>query len=123
MKRKLLVMVLAGAVIGGALAAMAEGWATTYALTNGTATVSNSQANSTWTPLAVLWKFSATTNTQLTVYRQSQGVTFVLSQFEASNTASVVWVPEAAYPFAFGDALLLTSSVSNGQVQVIRKGN
>ena len=123
MKMKLLAMVMAGALAGGTLVAMADGWATTYALTNGTATVSNAQANSSWTPLAVLWKFPATTNTQLTVYRQSQGNTFVLSQFEASNTASVVWVPEAAYPFAFGDALLLTSSVSNGQVQVIRKGN
>jgi len=123
MKTVLMVLLLGVAVLAAGVAARADGWATTYSLTNGTVGVSNAQANSCWTPVAVLWKFTTVTNAQLAVHRSSQGATFVLSQFEASNTASVVWVPEAAYPFSFGDTLLLTSSFSNGQVQVIRKAN
>ncbi len=123
MKAGVIVLLLGVAVMMAGVAARADGWATTYSLTNGSVGVSNSQANSCWTPVAVLWKFSTVTNAQLAVHRESQGSSFVLSQFDASNTASVVWVPEAAYPFSFGDTLLLISSFSNGQVQVIRKAN
>lgn len=123
MKTVLMVLLLGVAVLAAGVAARADGWATTYSLSSGSVVVSNDQANSSWTAVAVLWKFSGTTNALLTVERACQGTSFVLSQFLASNTASVVWVPEAPYPFSFGDALVLGSSCTNGQVQVIRKGN
>ncbi len=123
MRTGLIVLFLSAGLMVGGVVAQAEGWATTLGLTNGAAAVSNGQANSCWTPVAVLWKFTAVTNAQLTVQRASQGEAFVLSQFAASNTASVVWVPEAAYPFSCGDVLMLSSTVSNAQVQVIRKAN
>jgi len=62
------------------------------------------------------------TNAVLSVRRVSQGNTYVLGSYAISNGTSAVWVPEADYPFVFGETLEITSSVMNGNVQVIRKG-
>ncbi len=98
-------------------------WAQTYSLQGATVAVTNQQANSVWMPEAVLWKFAAATNATLTVSRVSQGNTYLIGSLSVTNASTVVWIPEADFPFEYGDALQLSSTVTNGQVQIIRKGN
>ena len=115
-------------LIGLALAVLlpcashAGGWATTYSLTNGTVAVTNTQANSAWAPVAVLWSFTAGTNASLAVSRVSAGSTFRLGTMGVTNATTAVWVPETDYPFEFGDVLEMSCTATNGVVQVIRKG-
>ena len=111
-------MLAAGCVVAQA----GGGVATTHPLAGGTVALTNRQVNLVWAPVAVLWKFNAATNAAVGVERVSQGNTFVLGAASMSNATSAVWVPEADYPFALGDVLRLTSTTTNGQVQVIRKG-
>jgi hypothetical protein len=110
----LMVALASGALAGGA-------WSTTYALQDGAVAVTNTQANSVWVPVAVLWKFSSTTNATVTIERVSQGNTFALGSMTATNAASAIWLPEADYPFGVGDVLRVMSTAT-GAVQVIRKG-
>jgi hypothetical protein len=98
-------------------------WARTYPLNGATVAVTNQQANSAWMPVAVLWKFTMATNVSLTVSRVSQGDTYLIGNVTITNASTVIWIPEADYPFECGDALHLTSTVTNGQVQIIRNGN
>ena len=72
-------------------------------------------------PVAVLFQFDAETNSVMSVERVSQSNTFVLGAANVSNVTSTVWVPEAEYPFDYGDLLRVTSSATNGQVQIIRR--
>ena len=119
MKRKIftiLWLMVAGVVY-------AAPWAQTYPLSGSTVAVTNQQANSAWMPEVVLWKFAAATNAALTVSRVSQGNTYLIGSLTVTNASTVVWIPEADYPFDCGDILQLTSTVTNGQVQLIRKGN
>jgi hypothetical protein len=113
---RILVLVLAPVV------ALAGGWAASYRLTDGVVAVTNTQANSTWAPVAVLWRFDEVTNAVVRVERVSQGTLFVLGVASVSNGTCAVWVPEAEYPFALGEVLRVGSTVTNGVVQVIRKG-
>jgi hypothetical protein len=98
-------------------------WAQTYPLNNSTVAVTNQQANSVWIPEVVLWKFTTATNAALTVSRVSQGNTYLIGSLAVTNASTVVWIPEADFPFEYGDALQLSSTATNGQVQIIRKGN
>ena len=98
-------------------------WAQTYPLKSSTVAVTNQQVNTVWMPEVVLWKFTAVTNASLTVSRVSQGNTYLIGSLSVTNASTVVWIPEANFPFEYGDALQLTSTVTNGQVQIIRKGN
>lgn len=112
-----------GALAGGAASTgSGQGWVTTHPLVGGAVALTNRQANAVWVPVAVLWKFNDAAPAVVTVERVSQGNTFLLGALGVSNATSVVWVPDAAYPFAQGDALRVTSSTTNGQVQVIRRG-
>ena len=99
------------------------GWAGTYSLVDRSVALTNEQANSTWVPVAVLWRFDVATNAAITVERVSQGNAFVLGVASVSNATCAVWVPEAEYPFAVGDVLRIGCTVTNGVVQVIRKGD
>ena len=105
------------------VAAAGGGWAGTYSLAGRSVALTNEQANSTWVPVAVLWRFDVATNAAITVERVSQGNAFVLGATSVSNATSAVWVPEAEYPFAVGDVLRIGCTVTNGVVQVIRKGD
>ena len=118
MRRTLLVMVL----LVTASAALAAPWASTESLASGSVAVTNRQANSVWTLVAVLWKFTAPTNAALTVSRVSLGETFLVSSQNVANAGTAIWIPEAPYPFECWDALLVTSTATNGVVQIIRKG-
>lgn len=120
MKKALACLAGLGLLAGVAIAG--DGWAVTYPLAGGSVGVTNGQANTVWVPVAVLWAFPEPTNAVLSVRRVSQGNTFVLGSYAISNGTSAVWVPEADYPFVAGEVLQVTSSVTNGNVQVIRKG-
>lgn len=98
-------------------------WAQTYPMNGETITLTNQQANSVWMPVVVLWKFSPATNATLSVSRESQGNTYLLGKLSTTNACTIIWVPEADYPFQFGDVLQVTSTVTNGLVQIIRKGD
>ena len=98
-------------------------WAQTYPLKGSTVAVTNQQFNTVWMPEVVLWKFTVATNATLTVSRVSQGNTYLIGSLSVTNASTVVWISEADYPFEYGDVLKLSSTVTNGQVQVIRKGN
>ena len=98
-------------------------WAQTYQLQGATVAVTNQQVNTVWMPEVVLWKFTAATNATLTVSRVSQGNTYLIGSLTVTNASTVVWIPEADFPFEYGDTLQMTSTVTNGQIQIIRKGN
>jgi len=120
MKRNILsifgILIIAGA-------AYAAPWAQTYPLKGATVSVTNQQVNTVWMPEVVLWKFTAATNAALTVSRVSQGNTYLIGSLTVTNASTVVWIPEADFPFEYGDALQMNSTVTNGQIQIIRKGN
>ena len=120
--RGTLVAVLLAVSMLGAVALAGGGWATTHDMSSGSVALTNGQANSAWAPVAVLWKFDAATNALVSVERVSQSNTYLLGMAHITNATSVVWVPEADYPFAEGDVLRVGCSVSNGVAQVIRKG-
>ncbi len=119
MKRSVLsiigLLIFASAVYGAP-------WAQTYPLIGTSIMLTNQQVNSVWVPEMVLWKFTAATNATLTVSRVSQGITYLIGSLSVTNARTVVWIPEADFPFEYGDALELGSSVTNGVMQVIRKG-
>ena len=107
----------AGALLAGA--ALAGGSATTYSLGGGSVAVTNAQANSAWVPVAVLWAYREAVTGVVTVGRSSQGSVFQLSSSSVSNATSAVWVPAAKFPFVLGDVLTVTSTATNGTVQII----
>ena len=121
MKRLILAMAMVAAM-GAAVAASAAPWASTESLAGGSVALTNSQANSVWAPVAVLWKFSAATNATVTVVRVSQGAAFLVSSQTVVNASTAIWIPEAPYPFAVGEVLRVTCTATNGVVQIIRKG-
>lgn len=110
-----------GVVLMAAAVACAAPWAKTFSLAASPVTVTNEQVNSVWVPVAVLWGFSSPTTTTVTAARTSEGNTYLLGRLAVTNTSTVIWVAEAAYPFQCGDVLILTSTDTNGVVQVIRK--
>jgi hypothetical protein len=120
MKRMVLMI---SAVCMLAVAVGAAPWAMTYALTSGTVALTNRQANSVWMPAAVLCSFAQSSSGTVSVSRVSQGNTFLLGRLAATNASTVIWVPDAEYPFEYGDALEVSSTVTNGSVQIIRIGN
>ncbi len=109
-------------VAGLGASVRAQGFTQTYALDAGTVTVSNRQANSSWVPVAVLFRYDAAASGTNTVRRVSQGVDVLLDTLAFTNVSSVVWVAPAAFPFGEGDALVVTSSATNGMVQLLGRG-
>lgn len=102
---------------------LAGGFGHTYAIGTGTVTISNTQANSSWAPVSVLIRYASPGTGTATVSRVSQDYDYVLAACTFTNVTSIVWVPDIEYPFAYGDALVIESSVTNGVVQVLRKGD
>ena len=104
------------------LAVLAGGFATSYRLNGGVVALTNTQANSSWVPVGVLWKFDAPTNAVVSIERVSLGDTYLLGVVSVMNATCVMWLPEVDYPFALGDVLRVACTTTNGVVQVIRKG-
>ena len=103
-------------------ATWAGGWSGTYSLAGGTVGLTNTQANTSWVPVAVLLAFTEPGSGTTEVWRVSQEHSFRLASCVFTNMTTVVWVPDAQYPFEVGEALVISSSVTNGVVQIIRKG-
>ena len=120
MKRPLLMM------IGVAMwvpMALAGGFSTSHRLADGAVAVTNAQANSSWSTVAVLVRFDAGTNGMVTVRRESQGASFTLGACTFAAATNLVWVPDRDYSFGFGDVLVIESTVTNGVVQVMRRAD
>lgn len=116
-------VLMIGVLVMLAAAAGATPWAETYPLSGTTVALTNREVNSVWMPVAVLWKFSPATNATVTVTRISQGNAYQLGTLSVTNASTVIWFPEAEFPFEYGDILQVSSTETNSQVQVIRKGN
>lgn len=113
-----LVILLVAVAVTGTRAAP---WGKSFPIGCGTVAVTNAQANSVWMPEAVLWSYPVATTATVAVVRVRQGVTNLLGQVTVSNSCGVIWVSEADYPFECGDVLAVSSTVTNGMVEVIRK--
>ena len=82
----------------------------------------NRSTTDSWVPVAVLIQYAGASSGTVEVRRVSQGVNVVLGVCAFTNTASVVWVPDAAFSFGAGDVLVIGSSETNGLLQLMRRG-
>ena len=114
-------ILLAIALLAAPRAATA-GWATSY--TNANASVTNTQANTTWAPVAALWTFYGGVTTDISIARVSQGYTYTLGSTSITNATTnaqtIAWNAPAYYPFTSGDVFRASSTMTNGTVQIIR---
>jgi len=104
------------------LPAWAGGIATTHSLNSGTVAITNTQKRSSWVPVALLFRFIAPTSGTITVERCTGSTAFLLTGCTLSNNQHAVWVPDADIPFNENDSLNITSTITNGTVEIIRKG-
>jgi len=104
-------------------AALAGGFVVTRSLDGGgTVAVTNTQANSVWSPVAVLLTYATPATGTVAVARISGGVEYALGSYDAAGATGLVWVADAPYPFATGDVLAVRSGETNGTAQVILSG-
>jgi len=101
---------------------LAAGIATTHSLSSGTVSITNTQKRSSWVPVALLFRFTAPASGAITVERRTGSTAFLLTGCTLSNNQHAVWVPDADIPFNENDSLLVTSTITNGTVEIIRKG-
>jgi hypothetical protein len=100
----------------------AAGFSTTHSLNSGTVAITNTQKRSSWVPVALLFRFTAPSSGTVTVERRTGSTAFLLTGCTLSNNQHAVWIPEADIPFNENDALNITSTITNGTVEIIRKG-
>ena len=110
-------------VVGLVRTATAGGWSETYSLAGGTVSISNTQLNSSWVPVSVMIEFTAPGTGTVEVVRTDGSNRFVLSSCSFSNATTIVWAPDAPFVFGYGEALVIQSSLTNGAVQIIRRGD
>ena len=101
---------------------LAAGIATTHSLATGTVAITNTEKRSSWVPVALLFRFSAPASGTITVERRTGSTAFLLTSCALSNNQHAVWIPEADIPFNENDSLNITSTITNGTVEIIRKG-
>ena len=101
---------------------LAAGIATTHSLATGTVSITNTEKRSSWVPVALLFRFSAPASGAITVERRTGSTAFLLTSCALSNNQHAVWVPDVDIPFNENDSLLVTSTITNGTVEIIRKG-
>jgi hypothetical protein len=99
-----------------------RGWTTEHVLVDGEVSVTNTQKNSAWVPVAVMVRFEEPTSGQIKVIRENNGRRYTLGICVFTDAVSVVWVPDTAYSFTKGDTLWVESNIPEGVVQLIRKG-
>jgi len=92
-----------------------------HSLATGSVSVTNTQKNASWVPIAVLFGFDAPVTGTVTITRTTGETVFQLATVELSDNQSAVWVPEADYRFNVDDVLTVTSTATNGTVEIIRK--
>jgi len=93
-----------------------------HSLESGTVSITNTQKNSSWHPIAILFRFEAPATGTLTVTRQTEGGIFQLSTITLSDNQYAVWLPEAPITFKLNNVLGITSTETNGIIEIIRKG-
>jgi hypothetical protein len=101
---------------------LAAGIATIHSLRSGTVAITNTQKRSSWVPVALLFRFDAPASGAITVERRTGSTAFLLTGCALSNNQHAVWVPEADIPFNENESLNITSTITNGTVEIIRKG-
>ena len=102
--------------------ASAAGIATTHSLNSGTVAITNTQKRSSWVPVALLFRFDAPASGAITIERRTGSTAFLLTSCTLSNNQHAVWIPEADIAFNEGDSLNITGTITNGTVEIIRKG-
>lgn len=102
--------------------AFAAGMSSVHTLESGAVAITNTQKNSSWVPVALLFKFDAPASGTITVERLTGSTAFLLTSCAVSNSQHAVWLPESAVPFNQNDVLNITSTITNATVEIIRKG-
>jgi hypothetical protein len=100
----------------------AAGFSSQHSLASGTVAITNTQKRSSWVPVALLFRFAAPASGAITVERRTGSTAFLLTECVLSNNQHAVWIPETDIPFNENDALNITSTITNGTVEIIRKG-
>jgi hypothetical protein len=103
--------------------ANAAGMSSIYSLESGSIALTNTQKNSSWVPVALLFRFDAPATGTITVERLTGSTTFLLTSCTISNNQQAVWIPESAVPFNQNDVLNITSTITNATVEIIRKAD
>ena len=103
--------------------ANASGMSSVHTLTTGSVSITNTQKNSSWVPVALLFKFDAPATGTITVERRTGSTAFLLTSCAVSNSQHAVWIPESAFPFNRNDELTITSTITNATVEIIRKAD
>ena len=101
--------------------AVAGGFSKTYSLSTGTVSVENTQKRSSWVPVALLFHFTEPVDTTVSIKRLSKGEEFLLSAVTLTNVQDITWIPEADYPFNFGDSLVISTTDTNGTLELIQR--
>ena len=127
-----LISVIALCTMLHAPCANAAGMSSVHSLAEGSVSITNTQKHSSWTPVALLFRFDAPVTGTITVERLvpcesdlgTPGTTaFLLAECLLSNNLHAVWMPEADVPFNVNEALSISSTITNGTAEIIRKGN
>lgn len=100
----------------------AAGITSQHSLAAGTVALTNTQKRSSWVPVALLFRFNAPSTGTITVERRTGSTTFLLTSCSVSNNQYALWIPEAAIPYNETDVLIITSTITSGTVEIIRKG-
>ena len=103
--------------------AFAGGMSGLHSLASGKVSITNTQKRSSWVPVALLFRFDAPASGTITVERRTGDNLFLLAECLLSNNLHAVWMPAADVPFNVNDVLSISSTVTNGTVEIIRKGN
>ncbi len=101
--------------------ALAAGFSKTYSLASGEVVVANNQKRSCWAPVALLFHFTEPVDPTVSIKRLSNGTEFLLSTVTLTNVQDVAWIPEANYPFNFGDSLIISTTATNGTLELIQR--
>ena len=113
MKSLLTILILA--------ASLARADVVTTSTVNYVAAFTNAQANFAWSPAAVILSFPSSVSPSVTLYRHGNGTNVVLARTSATDTDTLIWVPEAAYTFGQGSSLSASSTVASFTIQLHRR--
>ena len=101
----------------------AGGFSKTYSLNTGEVIVANNQKRSCWVPSTLLFHFPEPVDVTVSIKRRSKGHEYLLSKITFTSTQDMIWVPEADYPFNFGDALIVTTTATSGTLEIIQRSD
>ena len=85
--------------------------------------VTNNQKRSSWHPVALLFHYTEPADPTVSIKRLSKGTEYLLSSVTLTNVQDVTWIPEADYPFNFGDALVISTTATNGTLELIQRSD